>query len=523
MMSTTSKGQKQTKTLTDRSELPGFPGPNTTEEAWEALGMAEFPIVTTAIKRPALDTLDFIEKSTRKGATYERRWRMVGSAEYGLPRLYDLDLYVGVLVLAERHGYESRLIKVTMHELCKIAGVSRGGATYDRIKAGVRRFIHTGYSAHGVFWPDKAAQPVELEEWRILTEARLLPAYQDKAVQDGLPPSYILLGEKFLSLLKSDTRKPIPLGMWRKLSGGLAKPLFHYLDTAIYRRDRFEIGLKRLGNHIGQTTHYAPSHAQRNLKPYLQQFVDLGFLHSFDFQRSRSKTDPVKLIVFPGERARRKRGKAVRVPDVTEVPQDASEARITRNSRHPEAATDDQLVRRFFEKRHGLEDKNPTVAQRAKARAILEAAGDYETAATAVDLAARTGRDNDGFPDHLGGVLESTFIDQAKKLRDRQKQDAIEAEQRQRAAEKNRIEHEAYTAWLDEQLEQLKQTPEYDQLYQEQLDKAADYQRKSNTSWSKEMVEKSARHWLRGELSKQRFSRAAWLRSKTKDDAPTSS
>lgn len=498
--------------------------------AWEALGMAEFPIVTTAIKRPAIDTLDFVEKSTRRGTTLERRWRMVGSSKYGLPRLYDLDLYIALLVLAERHGYEKRLIKTTLHELCKIPGVSRGGETYERFKAGARRLIHTGYSAHGVFWHEGAEQPVELEDWHILAEARLLPAYQDKAVGDGLPPSYILLGEKFLNILRRDTRKKIPLGMWHQLGGGLAKPLFHYLDTVVYNRDRFEIGLKRLGNHIGQTTRYAPSHAQRKIEPHLEQFVDLGFLHSFSFERSRSKTDPVKLIVFPGERARRSRGRAIPVPDVTTAPESASEGRNKRNSRHPETPSAVQLAQRFFEKRHELDDKKPTAPQLKKAQEILDLAGDYETAATAIDLAARAGRknaaqseDGKGYPDHLGGVLDGTFIDEAKALHADQTQRKERAAQRERDDQQAAADNEAYQAWLTEKIEALRGTPEYDELYQKQLALADRYQRSSKTSWSEEMVEKSARSWLRAELSKHRFTRAHWRREEQGIDATTSS
>jgi len=142
--------------------------------------------------------------------------------------------------------------------------------------------------------------------------------------------SGVVLGRRFLDavLQRIENLEIQELIAEFPVERGLAKPLFHYLDTAVYNRDRFEIGLKRLGNHIGQTTRYAPSHAKRLLDPFLHQFVDIGFLHSYEFKPSRSKKDPVKLIIFPGERARRRGSMAVSVSDEGRVRSESGQRKV---------------------------------------------------------------------------------------------------------------------------------------------------------------------------------------------------
>src|SRR5580765_4880838 len=99
---------------------------------WEEIGFAEFPIVTTSLKRPPFNTLQFIEAIGKgvAGEPLHRTWKMVSSSEYGLPRLPDLDVFVAILRGLERHGYEKKLIPCTAREICADVGLTPGGETY---------------------------------------------------------------------------------------------------------------------------------------------------------------------------------------------------------------------------------------------------------------------------------------------------------------------------------------------------------------------------------------------------------
>jgi hypothetical protein len=95
------------------------------------------------------------------------------------------------------------------------------------------------------------------------------------------------------------------------------------------------------------------------------------------------------------------------------------------------------LARRFAEKRHGTGTSSVTTSQASRATAILGALeGDFDSAIVAVDLAAQEGRrDRNGFPKHLGGVLEGGFVDRARTVRaaDRRRVSADLVRQRETA------------------------------------------------------------------------------------------
>jgi hypothetical protein len=110
------------------------------------------------------------------------------------------------------------------------------------------------------------------------------------------------------------------------------------------------------------------------------------------------------------------------------------------------------LARRFAEKRHGTGASGITTSQASRATAILDALeGDLASAIVAIDLAAQEGRrDRNGFPMHLGGVLEGGFVDRAR---------AVCAEDRRRASadqmrQRDTVERGQFDAWRRQRAEQ---------------------------------------------------------------------
>jgi len=300
-MTTTSSDTKQDYTVTPHRQV--LTPTRVSDTTREEIGFAEFPIVTAAVKRPPFNTLEFVEQvGLVKGKPIYRTWKMVGSEEYGLPRLPDLDVFIAILRLAERHQYRKRVIMTTAKELCDIAGITPGGETYTRLKLGLNRFTTTSYVSDRVFKHPKSKQPILGEAWSIVAEFRLLPDIQDPAVADGLPPSYIMLGEKFLNRLRNGQLKSVDLALWRKLPSTLAKPLYHYLDKNLYKKTRFEIGTRKLAERIAITGKYNPSQRRRLFEVHAQTLVKHGVLDRFKFEpaTSTSTSDPEKIVIFPG-------------------------------------------------------------------------------------------------------------------------------------------------------------------------------------------------------------------------------
>jgi hypothetical protein len=95
------------------------------------------------------------------------------------------------------------------------------------------------------------------------------------------------------------------------------------------------------------------------------------------------------------------------------------------------------LARRFAEKRLGTSAARVTTSQISKASEILDALeGDLALAFVVIDLAAEEGRRNrQGFPKHLGGVIEGGYVERARSIRaeDRRRANADQLRQRETA------------------------------------------------------------------------------------------
>lgn len=383
---------------------------------WEEIGFAEFPIVTTSLKRPPTDTLEFAEQvgTDEVGEARFRTWKLVGSTEYGLPRLPDLDVFIGILKVLEQHHYERRLIVCTARDLCAIAGLTRGGETYSRIKAALKRFTHTGYSAKNVFRHPGSKETVLAEDWNIIADFRLLADRQDPAVEDGLPSSYLAVSAAFLNRLKHGQRKPVDLGLWRELPLGLEKPIYHYLDKNFHGgKERHEIGLTKFGKRIALMGSYKPAQLKRLYAKPLATLASLGFLSSFRFEKSRSVDDPEKIVFFPGPRARTRRKSEPRVPIYQNDPESRSDARIRANLGTQEASPD-HLVSYFSLKQFGVAKASVSARERITAGTILEhAGGGIEKAQAIIDFAIQEAKKTGFNMRSIGGVLTNSYPERA--------------------------------------------------------------------------------------------------------------
>lgn len=397
------------------------------ETTWEEIGFAEFPIVTTSLKRPPFDTLEYIERvgTDDAGEPIHRTWQVVSSSEYGLPRLPDLDIFIAILKLLEVHNYEKKLVMCTVHQICEAVGLTPGGTTYQRIKSAFIRFQTTSYLAKNVFTDKETDTRILSEGWDIITDHRLLPDTQSKAVRDGLPPSYFAVSAPFLNRLRKGQPKPIDLGLWRELPLGLEKPIYHYVDKNFHGgKDRHEIGLNKFGKRIGVTGKYNRAQLKRLYKKPLTNLVKVGFLAEYCFEPSKNPADPEKVVLFPGPRARSKRRSTKPDPRYQKSGQRPAEGQIS-----PHTA----LAARFRQARYGEENANPSASQARAAKKLLAACnGNLEIAELAVDFAGQLGREAgpEGFPNHIAGVLEGNFISQARERHARWLEQKKEAERR---------------------------------------------------------------------------------------------
>jgi hypothetical protein len=415
------------------------------EVTWEEIGFAEFPIVTTSLKRYHMDTLEFVEEvgTDDDGRSINRSWKMVGSAQYGLPRLPDLDVFIGILRLLEESGYQNRIVHCTFKDICGIAGLEPGGMTYRRLQEAFIRFATTTYIAERVFRDPKTKVLIPLETWEIITESRFTE-------NSAKLPSYFEAGKRFLSRLQQGQLKPVDLSLWRELPLGLEKPIYHYLDKNLYgNKDRHEIGLKKLSARIALTGKYKPYDLQRLLSKPLSTLVKLSFLDRFSFEPTKSRLDPVKLVVHPGPRARKQRSRTPQVPEDHQEKDRFAEGRITRKSPiqisdgGAEQASGDQPqeLLAYFRSRFHRTDAGPA-SQRELAAAgkfLAQCKGDMENAKSCI----RWIQERAGWIENFAGLFFNSYPAQALAFLGKEEANRLEAKQKLELSELRR----RYEAW----------------------------------------------------------------------------
>ena len=437
-MPTTSKAQRANPTATEPER---FNAPDTT---WEALGFAEFPIVTTSFKKPPFSVLEFVQElgEDDDGNPIKRLWKLKSPEDPGLPRLPDLDVFIAILTLLQETSYQKRTIFCSLKDVCDIVGLKRGGTTYAKIRDGFQRFAECTYTSDQTFIDPKTKQKIDLETWEIIVESRFT---QDD--RGHILPCYFEVSKRFLRIAKDTQRKPLDLTMWRKLPMGLEKPLFHYLDKNLYQKGEHSIGLKKLSERIGLTRSYGPAQLRRLYRKPLETLVDLGFLERFTFEEARSRTDRQKLVVFKA----RKPAVAVQIPiEATQPPEQGKQAPAAKN----EPATQDQaadLVRQFHELISSQRPETLDRTELARARKLLKLQGSYELARYTVDFAVRAGHKTGFDMQNFGAVLANNYPGSARTEYEAERRRREEAQRRQeQTAAEARAE-----AWLDEQWEQL--------------------------------------------------------------------
>jgi hypothetical protein len=208
-----------------------------------------------------------------------------------------------------------------------------------------------------------------------------------------------------------------------------------------------------------------------------------GYLSSVSWRNERSEDGKPDWTIYyvPGPKAREEfatfNGPRVRAVASSRPRREELVTKVVRREASPrgtdgeEPTPESRLARRFQERRHGsIGLVTPT--QRLRAREILRALDDdFDAAAAAIDLATEAAsRSPRGYPQHLGGVLEGGFVDQARAHQSKQRERAV-AERTQLRSEAERKEYESWCVRRAEARIATLSVEERDQLVTDRLPK----------------------------------------------------
>jgi hypothetical protein len=255
--------------------------------AKDEMNLAEFPFCQLSGKVPKSKVLsfgyDFIQED---GSVIRREWRVEGGAECGLPRPIDEDVYVALMLLTSRQGFESQKVTFTIYELLEVLGWDKGGKSYARIRASLRRLRNLSIEAVNAFKDNQTKRYEKflgfgiIDDYEISTGIGNEPSlpFDDTEVPAG--KSYIRWNTRLFRSFKDGYIKNLDHEFYRSLKSTISKRLYRFLDKKFYFGKDITIDVLQLGyEHIGLSRQSNfPSKVWEKLSAGISELIERNYL-----------------------------------------------------------------------------------------------------------------------------------------------------------------------------------------------------------------------------------------------------
>jgi len=240
-------------------------------------------------------------RGTRKGElpkTIETKdWVITGCDAFGLPSPNSEEVYLALLALTKRQGFQSQRVHFSMYEVVSLLRWPDNGQSYHRVRMALRQLkgvnIYTRY-----FWDQGEGEHRErgfsvIDVYDIPSEGK--GKRGRKARPDGqleMPFDWFKWNEVLFKSFQDGFIKQLDLDTYLSLRRPMAKRIFRFVDKKLYRRQRFSIGAVELcRDYLGVTGKAArryPSKAYEKLLPSLDELEGHKIFH---IEVERTKPD----------------------------------------------------------------------------------------------------------------------------------------------------------------------------------------------------------------------------------------
>ncbi|MBI4531635.1 MAG: replication initiator protein A [Candidatus Latescibacteria bacterium] len=193
---------------------------------------------------------------------FERRWSTVepdgtartfykqisGDPILGLPTFQSEEVYIAMMEVSNRQGFQSRRVHTTRYELLQIMRWPDTGRYYQKLQEAMDQLLAVTIRTNA-FWDHRVKQYVELG-FGIIDDYYFLEGEQrGRKRRDGqlcFPLSYFNWNEVIFESFRSGYIKTLNTEVYFGLTCPTSKRLYRYLDKQLYRGESFEIDLFRL-------------------------------------------------------------------------------------------------------------------------------------------------------------------------------------------------------------------------------------------------------------------------------------
>lgn len=227
-----------------------------------------------------------------------------GIPSLGLPTTADRDKYMAFMKIAldqrEFQGQVQNPIRFSGADMIKLLRLRKGGFHYDEINDWCKRMVATTImSEASVFLADR--RQYATDTFHVFDRVVLV----GEELHDGTKSEFyqVFLSEWQLRNLNQGYLLPLDFNAYLRLKRDISKALFGHLSVWFYA-SRGQ-GIEKRYTDLCQLLHIRAyphvSKARSVLEPSLQELVEIGYLSTWDLQKT-SRGGDFKLVLCPGTR-----------------------------------------------------------------------------------------------------------------------------------------------------------------------------------------------------------------------------
>ncbi|MCS6804524.1 MAG: replication initiator protein A [Acidobacteriota bacterium] len=277
------KLKKAPRTTKETSDLPLFP--EVLRQGKDEMNLATFPMAALYTHVPSgARSLKFEDTIIGKnGKLVKRTWTIQGGSEAGLPTATDEDVYVALMELTQRQGFDKQQVLFSRYDLLKRLGWCICGKCYARLDESLVRLSNVTFHARNAFW-DNEAKSYVTAAFTLIQGYHIYEEVTGRKTERDQPHSWIMWSDQLYKSFKSGYLKFLDTNLYFSLRTSTARRLYRYLDRHFGRNDRFTIDIFQLAHeHLGISRNFQfISEIVRKLEPALEELVEKSYLASWE-------------------------------------------------------------------------------------------------------------------------------------------------------------------------------------------------------------------------------------------------
>jgi len=278
------KMKKTPKTKIKKDSLDQPLLPDELRQGKDEMNLATFPIAALSTHVPeGARFLKFEDTIAGQGGKLVKRtWTIQGGSEVGLPTATDEDVYVALMELTQRQGFDNQQIFFSRYDLLKRLGWCICGKCYDRLEESLKRWSSVSIHAHNAFW-DNEKKSYVTAGFTLIQGFHIYYEETGQKTDRDQPVSWFTWSDQLYQSFKSGYIKFLDTELYFSLQTSTARRLYRYLDKKFGDGTEFMIDLFKLAHeHLGISRSFQYiSEVIRKLTPALDELMEKGYLESW--------------------------------------------------------------------------------------------------------------------------------------------------------------------------------------------------------------------------------------------------